>query len=326
MAAIFLISTIAIAPLSKTMTEKPTFIRRLERNGYYGSVVSVKHLEELGAEIKSLHSQGLLYDPLYREYENPYFSPKLPKSLPKAKSIIIVSIPQPMLRTKFHWKGQVVQVVVPPTYFDGNKVTWRARHELNEAFKPKSYKLVMAVLPLKLLAVKSGLAEYGRNNITYIPQHGSLHRLTAFYSDYDSPVDFWQDKKALPLCAKCRACMKACPTGAIQEDRFLIHVDRCLTYLNEKNSREAFPSWVKASAHNCIVGCMRCQRACPYDKKIINWYLDRGEFTEDETAYLLRGNFEGKMGIRMGKKLKNLGLDLSTFPRNLKVLLDQLVT
>ena len=304
------------------MSDTPRFIKYLEKNGYYASVVSATHQEELRAEIRSLHDQDLLDDSVYNDYKMARFSTKLPKSLPHAKSIIILTTPQPMLRATFNWKGQARQLVVPPTYFDYGKVTWHARRLLAEAFRPKSYRFVKAILPLKLLAVRSGLALYGRNNITYLPDHGSFHRPTAFFTDYDSPVDYWQEKKALPICSKCTACMKACPTGAIQKDRFLIRAEICLTYLNEKPSKDRFPSWVHASAHNSLIGCTRCQLACPYDRGVTRRFEDRGRFSEEETAYLLKGRFSGPMAEKMTRKLKPLGLDLSTFPRNLQVLLD----
>ncbi|UCE92189.1 MAG: hypothetical protein JSV90_03390 [Methanobacteriota archaeon] len=216
-----------------------------------------------------------------------------------------------------------MRVVVPPTYFDAHKIIWRARNELKKAFYPDQYRLVRGALPVKLLAVRSGLARYGRNNITYIPRYGSFHRLTAFFSDYDSPIDYWRDKEALPLCAKCDECVKACPTGAIRKDRFLIRAEKCLTYLNERDARHEFPEWVDPSAHNSIIGCMRCQMACPYDKKAADRCEDRGEFSEEETAYLLRGEFSGEKAAKMERKLGSLGLSLSIFPRNLKALIDK---
>jgi len=192
---------------------------------------------------------------------------------------------------------------------------------LDEAFRPKSYRFARAILPVKTLAVRSGLALYGRNNITYIPKYGSFHRLLAFYSDYDSPIDNWYEKKSLPQCDKCKACINACPTNAIQKNRFLLHAERCLPFFNEKDSKNKFPNWIDASAHNCIVGCMLCQRACPYDKEVIDWYDDRGKFDEEETAYLLKGKFTGIKAKKMDNKLKRIGLDLTIFPRNLNVLL-----
>jgi epoxyqueuosine reductase len=305
------------------MSGKPRFIQLLEKKGYYSSVVSIDHLEELGAEIRSLHDAALLNDDFFNEYASPYFTPRLPRDFPDAKSIIVVATPQSALRTTFNWKGQVVRFIVPPTYYDEQKVTSRARRLLKEAFEPESHRFVRAVLPIKLLAVRSGLAFYGRNNITYVPSIGSFHRLTAFYSDYDSPVDYWQEKRALPACGKCRACLTACPTGAISSDKFLIRVEKCLTYLNEKNSKHGFPGWVNPAAHNCLVGCLRCQMACPYDKGLIENYEDRGTFSGAETAYLLKGKFSGAKSKAMNEKLKRVGLDITLFPRNLEVLLAQ---
>lgn len=304
------------------MANKLRPLQYLEKNGVRGRVVSVKHLDELTAEIRSLHDSGLLSDEIFYYDGGSYFDPRVPRSLPAAKSIFVVATPQPMLRVTFRRKEKDVKLVVPPTYYDGSKVTARARRLLTEAFKPESCRFVRALLPVKLLAVRSGLAQYGKNNITYIPKHGSFHRLTAFYSDFESPVDNWQEKTALPLCEKCMLCTKACPTGAIRKDRFLIRANRCLTYLNEKASKHEFPSFVRPSAHNSVVGCMRCQRACPYDRDVIDWYEDRGVFDEPETTYLLKGRFSGSKAAKMEEKLKQLGLDLTIFPRNLRALLD----
>ena len=306
------------------MGGKPRFIQFLEKNGVYASVVSIQHLEELGREIRELHDRGLLDDVIfsYTGTEKPFHSPHLPRNLPGAKSIIIVAMPQPIIRTTFHTDGRTVRLLVPPTYYDAIKVTGQTRSLLKEAFRQKPYRFVRANLPLKLLAVRSGLALYGRNNITYIPGLGSFHRLTAFYSDYTSPVDYWQEKKSLPLCDKCMACTNACPTEAIRKDRFLVRAETCLTYLNEQRSEIKFPSFVKPSVHNALIGCLRCQRVCPYNKKIADWFEDRGGFDEDETAYLLRGRFSGKKAARLERRLKRIGLDLTTFPRNLKVLLN----
>ncbi|MCX6657446.1 MAG: hypothetical protein NTY62_01980 [Euryarchaeota archaeon] len=304
------------------MSGELRFAKYLEKHGCYARVVSTKHLEELAAEIRVLHDEHLLADAIYADCGGPVFNPHLPRSLLDAKSIIIVSTQQPMLRATFHHDGNSYQFIVPPTYYDAYKVTWHARRLLKEAFRPKSYRLVRALLPLKLLAVRSGLAFYGKTNVTYVPKYGSFHRLTAFYSDYDSPVDNWQEKRALPLCGKCRACLNACPTGAIQKNRFLIRAERCLTYLNEKASKHEFPKWVDSSSHNALVGCMRCQAACSYNKEVANWFEDRGEFSEEETAILLKGRFSGTKAASIEKKLERLGLDLSIFPRNLQALID----
>lgn len=297
----------------------------LERNGSLGRVVSAEHLDELRDEIRSLHKQGLLEESFYKEWMPSYVDRELAKSLRNPKSIFVIATPVPKLITTFYFDGKSYRYTVPPTYADSLRVTRHVKSLLVEGLRPRSYKLARAILPIKLLAVRSGLAQYGRNNITYIPKRGSFHRLTAFYSDFDSPEDHWQEKTLLAKCADCRACLKACPTGAISEDRILLHAERCLTRMNERSREHTFPAWVKPEWHNAIVGCMHCQRVCPYDKGIIEWMEERGSFSEDETAYLLKGKYSGAKAARMKKKLKSVGLDMSTFPRNLEALLHRKV-
>ena len=295
----------------------------LEKNGCYGRVVAVEHLKELKEEIKSLHHERKLDDAFYDEWMPSYLDHKPPKDFGRAKSIFVIATPVPVGRVTFHWKGQARRVIVPPTYGRHQPVTNRAKRLMKEGFEPHSYWLAQAILPLKLLAARSGLVMYGKNNITYIPKYGSFHRLTAFYSDYDSPEDHWQEKTPLPKCKTCKACLRNCPTGAIRDDRFLIHVERCLTLLNERSRDCPFPSRVTGDMHNAIVGCMRCQKVCPYDREVIEWIEDRGEFSDEETAYLLKGRYSGKKKTIIEKKLKDSGIDLSILPRNLEVLLKQ---
>jgi hypothetical protein len=68
---------------------------------------------------------------------------------------------------------------------------------------------------------------------------------------------------------------------------------------------------------------MHCQRVCPYDKDVADWFVDRGRFSEEDTRYLLRGKFTGSKAVMMDRRLRRVGLDLTVFPRNLEVHLRQ---
>ncbi len=48
---------------------------------------------------------------------------------------------------------------------------------------PAGIEVARARIPVKLLAVRTGLAQYGRNNIAYVRNMGSLVRLDAFCTD-----------------------------------------------------------------------------------------------------------------------------------------------
>jgi len=155
--------------------------------------------------------------------------------------------------------------------------------------KPQGYNAEYAQIPVKTLSVRSGLAKYGKNNITYIEGIGSFYRLVAFYSDYSIEEDNWQELRMMDLCKNCSACVRNCPTGAIPTDRFLLRAGKCLTYHNEQPKDIPFPDWIDQSWHNCLVGCLHCQLVCPANNKVKDWVEPGPIFNENETRLMLKG-------------------------------------
>jgi epoxyqueuosine reductase len=199
----------------------------LEERGYRGRIVSIQRLRDLQEEIEGGHRQGLFDEEFYREWLAPLtFSPA--DSLPDARSLIVAAVPQPQLRVTFNWNGEAASFFVPPTYLHGREADARVEGFLAEVLGRQGYRLSRARLPLKLLAVRSGLGAYGRNNICYVPGMGSFHRLAAFYSDFPCREDAWQEPQMMERCANCSACLNKCPSGAISSGRFLLHAERCI--------------------------------------------------------------------------------------------------
>jgi epoxyqueuosine reductase len=120
--------------------------------------------------------------------------------------------------------------------------------------------------------------------------------------------DSWQEATMMKNCEECELCLRACPTGAIPSDRFLLHAERCITYHNEKKGTVPFPKWMEVSWHNCIIGCMRCQRACPQNKKVIQWTEEEEEFSEEETTLILKDVPHDKLPTATLRKLEHLSL------------------
>ena len=297
-------------------------LKGLESDGLQGRILPVSRLSQVQNDIESLLETGLLDRAFYEENLR-RFKYAAPESMPEARSLVVIAVPQPQFRLTFHSEGRAIPVLLPPTYADPYGIDARVKGVLDRSFASDECRFAKAILPYKTIATRTGLAKYGRNNITYVPKYGSFHRLTGFFTDADLGTDHWQEREMLPRCAKCRACLKACPTGAIVEDRFLIKAEICLTNLNEMPSDRPFPSHVPANAHNAIVGCIKCQRACPYDSKLLEWCEEGEKFSEQDTSYLLKGEFSGKEAEEMEKRLNRWGLDLTAFPRNLKVLLEK---
>jgi epoxyqueuosine reductase len=94
-----------------------------------------------------------------------------------------------------------------------------------------------------------------------------------------------------------------------------------MVYHNEKKGDVPFPNWMDASWHNCIVGCMRCQRVCPLNKDVINWYGEEEEFSEEETNLLLERVARNELPPTTLQKLEHLSLTdyLESLPRNLGI-------
>jgi epoxyqueuosine reductase len=175
-------------------------------------------------------------------------------------------------------------------------------------------------LPWKLLAVRSGLARYGKNNITYISGLGSFYRLVAFVSDLPCPADRWEALRFLNDCTHCDACTKACPGGAIGAGRFLLHAERCMTFHNERQGE--FSAWLNPSWHHCLVGCMVCQKVCPVNKNFRKWIVDGPTFSAQETDFIMQTVGQDKLPHKTVLKMDQLDMIeyLGVLGRNLQAL------
>jgi len=295
-------------------------LARLRERGFQGRIVSVSHLHELQKEIESLHSNALL-DSQFCKDRLAWFKFQVPEDLPKAQSLIVVAVPRPQTRAIFNWNGQRRPLILPPTYTAYDAVEEQVQNLVAEILDKKGYTIMRTALPLKLLAARSGLVQYGRNNICYVSELGSFLQLVAVYSDMPCEEDSWQEATMMKSCEECELCRRACPTGAIPSDRFLLRAERCISYHNEKKGDVPFPKWMDASWHNCIVGCMRCQRVCPQNKEVIQWTEEEEEFSEEETALLLEGVRHDDLPVTTQRKLEHLDLVdyLDGLPRNLGV-------
>jgi epoxyqueuosine reductase len=263
-------------------------LEQLAARGARPCIVSIRRLEDLRQAIEGQYRQGLLDEQFYQTRLAWYtYSP--PDDMPEAQSLLVVAYPDPPVRFTFYWRGQAVEADVPPSYLHWKEKDLQAGELLAGVLAQHGHRLTRVFVPKKLLAVCSGLALYGRNNITYVQGMGSYHRLAAFCSDLPCEDDDWQGPRMMDPCERCTACRRACPTGAIGHDRFLLHAERCLTYLNELPGDVPFPDWLEPSYHNCLVGCMLCQAACPENRGLLDWHEPGHEFTEEETALLLEG-------------------------------------
>ncbi len=267
--------------------------------------VSITHLKDLQRELFAWQHKGLINKKFYEQnYGSFLFHP--PDTLRNARSIVIIGIPQKITLLEFFHEGKQYRTVLPPTY-QYTKIRTRCKTILSKAFTKKGYLVERAILPMKLLAVRSGLGKYGKNNLCYVRGMGSFTRLEAFYTDYEFSADDWCEKELLDSCKNCSLCKNICPTHAISDKQVLLHADQCLTYLNENEGD--FPDWVPKQSHNALVGCMHCQIVCPQNKTFLEPEPTIIHFTKEETSALLRKTPRGLIPRPLAEKLTDLNLD-----------------
>lgn len=283
--------------------------------GYEFQIVSSTHLNELEDELEFRKKTDGFNEGFYSERLTSFkYSPS--DEFKEFKSIIIFAVPQPTSLLLFRINGEDRHVYIPPTY--DISVDSLIENDLRKILTPKGINLEKAVLPLKLLAVRCGLAEYGRNNICYIHRKGSYYRFIAFYSNLPSPDEIWKPVCLMERCKKCRACISACPTGAIDENRFLLHAELCISFHNEHAG--SFPEFINPLFHHCLFGCLKCQIVCPENKQNPSWLEEKEYFSEYETSFILNNKSLNEMPLSMQQKLERLSIidDYPYLSRNLR--------
>ncbi|MFH0915844.1 MAG: 4Fe-4S double cluster binding domain-containing protein [bacterium] len=295
--------------------------------GFSHRIVGVQVVRELDETLAMLLERGLLSESLYAEYAGSLrFAP--PAGVGDVRSLVVVATPSPPVKVSFHLSAGRVETVIPPTYIS-SAVRARCQELLCGIVGPAGFSAARVPVPVKLLAVRTGLAEYGRNNIAYVHGSGSLVRLDAFATDADlipagerrgglsrfivggrDPVSgHWNPARRMGGCAACKACHHACPTGCIPhpEEGVMIDAKRCLTYLNEHEGE--WPDWLDAASHECLVGCMKCQRVCPANKYHFRRESRVAEFDRAETALILQNLPSEALPAPLRAKLARLDLD-----------------
>lgn len=293
-----------------------------EKAGFKTKVISLFLVDEAVREMIALfHSEKLesAFAQKYRHKSRPDWG----LAYPDARTVILLAVPAPMLLLRFSFEGAAHEMIVPPGYAHSD-LDKKVEHVTKAAFAGMGCSArSLTGVPMKLLAVRSGLCLYGRNNITYCEGLGSFVELYGIVTDLDLPVSApRRDTVRMLACKNCEACTNACPTGCIDPFSPIIHADRCLTYMNE--NRNDFPSWLDSSAHHTIVGCMKCQWACPKNRGRLSVLPVENAFDEEDIRAVLAGGEFAGLPAKTQKGLRAYNLDeyWPQLSRNLRAMLE----
>jgi epoxyqueuosine reductase len=235
----------------------------------------------------------------------------------------------------FDCNGIKINTLVPPwySYDEEEKCSNTINENLSNFLSKYGYKTRKLLGPYKYLSAKLGLGRYGRNNLVYVDGLGSYARIAGFITNAELTPNRYpeinSDRLVLENCATCTSCMKKCPTQAIDNDQFLLHVDRCLSYHSELI--DAGIEFSKYAEQDCLVGCLNCQDVCPYNNGFTAAEnISLVSFNREETSYIV-GEYNQDIQIIekvVEEKLEKVGLSRhkSYIVRNLRVHINSKIT
>ncbi|TAN76334.1 MAG: tRNA epoxyqueuosine(34) reductase QueG [Magnetospirillum sp.] len=112
----------------------------------------------------------------------------------------------------------------------------------------------------KPLAELAGLGWRGRHTNIVSRRWGSW----LFLAEIFTSLEIAPDPPEHDRCGSCRACVDACPTGALDGEGH-IEPRRCISYLTIE-AKDAIAAGLRPLMGNRVYGCDDCLAACPWNK------------------------------------------------------------
>jgi epoxyqueuosine reductase len=187
-------------------------------------------------------------------------------AMPEAESVLVLAWPYPApppMRSDWRGmlRGRIAAYALGNDYHDVLGVKLGELAASMDAACGARTRWYVDTGPLveKDLARRAGLGWYGHNTNVLSRTGGSYFLLGCILTDarFEPDAPFTADH-----CGTCRACVPACPTGALDEGP-TIDARKCISYLTIEH-RGPIDEQLRAGLGSWIFGCDVCQQVCPW--------------------------------------------------------------
>ncbi len=151
------------------------------------------------------------------------------------------------------------------------------------------------------LAYLAGLGNYGKNTLLINKKYGSYFFISSILTDLKLNIEEYDKPTFEDICKDCNRCLKACPTRAISEGRF-INAKSCMSYLTQ--SKAEVPSEFLEKFSKFTFGCDFCQVSCVYNSNINENILH--EFKPTDREIITVKDLENLSNKTFNKRYKTL--------------------
>ncbi|MDZ4725973.1 MAG: tRNA epoxyqueuosine(34) reductase QueG [Leptospira sp.] len=166
-------------------------------------------------------------------------------------------------------------------------------------------------IPEKIFAKQAGIGWMGKNTNLIHPEIGSYFFISTILTDYEweIPLNISTDH-----CGSCRACLDACPTGALFAE-YQINASLCISQHNIENENDDIPEDI--SLNGWLYGCDICQEVCPWNQikakrnqieSRVSEFQPRGIFAEENLNLSKLLNSEEFDNIFQNTSIQRIGV------------------
>lgn len=200
---------------------------------------------------------------------------------PQGKSLAVLLWPyQPAL------KETDEALFVDGYYFASNAAYQAARKLEDRIIKAGCFAKANVPYPAKAAAIRAGLGWIGKNSLLHTKQFGTRAVIILMLTDIEAVEEEARQEGCKESCLGCNLCIKACPSGALDENG-MSHPERCMR--NFMMEGIVAPEHIREKMGMKLFGCDLCQRACPMQPEITetnhSQYKLKDFVTDDSQAF-----------------------------------------